>query len=125
MSEENRFQMFAEALIQNLAGLAKLLGMLPIPIVISTEPGTEHMEQMLRVRKLVKDIPMDTVLRATVSTAIVDWMTGAILESVREDEDEDDAKDLLLTSAMLAMHRCRQEIVFAIDILNGDIVIED
>ncbi|MFI7527507.1 hypothetical protein [Nocardia salmonicida] len=125
MNDENRFQMFAEALIHNLAGLAKILGMLPIPIAISTDSGTDHMGQMLRVRKLVGDIPMNEVLTAAINTAIVDWMTGAILESVRQDEAEGDEKDFLLTSALLSMHRCNEAIQFALGILHGDIVIED
>nr|WTA71268.1 hypothetical protein OHB51_35325 [Micromonospora sp. NBC_00855] len=120
----DKYKAFRASTLLNLVTLAKVLGMLPIPIEIKVgalEDGT--IEDLHRARVLLPEIPMSEVLHAAVNTAILDWFAGLTLGSVA-DENEDDAP-WLYTAAQLSQTRCRDAIEVAYGILTGEIVIED
>ena len=121
----DKFDAFRIAALTNLAGLAKVLGMLPIPIEIriGEDIAGDTLANLLRARTLLADVPMSEVLHAAANTAILDWLSGLTLSTVAEDNEED--ADWLYTAATISMHRCQQAIGFALDILDGTIIIED
>lgn len=121
----DKFDAFRVATLTNLAGLAKVLGMLPIPIEVRVglEQVDETIGDLLRARTLLAEEPMSEVLHAAVNTAILDWLSGLTLGTVA-DGDEENAV-WLYTAAMISMRRCQQEVGFALDILDGNIIIED
>ncbi|MGW4718289.1 hypothetical protein [Nocardia sp. NPDC004260] len=117
----DKFETLRVATIHTLAGIAKVLGMLPIPIEISADPNDEsQIEDVLRARRLIREVPMGEVLRAAVNTAIIDWMSGLTLGMLADQGDDED-KEWLLTAALVAMTRCEHEIEFALDLISGRI----
>lgn len=122
----DKFEAFRAATLLNLAGLAKVLGMLPIPIEIRVDGsfGDDIISSLLRARELLREMPMSEVLHAAVNTAILDWLSGLTLGTTAE-ENEDDADWLYFAATQLSMSRCQQAIGFALDILDGTIVIEE
>ncbi len=121
----DKFEAFRAATLTNLAGLAKVLGMLPIPIEIRVghSIADDTLTDLHRARALLPEVPMSEVLHAAVNTAILDWLAGLTLGTVADD-NEDDAV-WLYSTALISMRRCQEEIGFALDVLDGTIVIED
>jgi hypothetical protein len=119
--------MFSAGLITNLAGIVKVLGMLPIPIEVKIEPGGgDEIADLVRAQKLLQEIPMHDILRAACNTAILDWMTGVTLGSFADRLSEDDEDwDWMVASGIIQMHRCRDEIELALGILSGKVEIEE
>jgi hypothetical protein len=118
---ENEPDTFHKAFLQHAAiayaGIAKVLGMLPIPIALKVQLDTDpsDIEDLLRARKLVREIPMEQILIAVVNTMIVEWMAAMTLAGQIDPDDQSD--DWLLEAAILNMLRVDSSINVALNIL--------